>query len=138
MISKKPRFENGREARANVVDDSISRVRIRAQQTAELSAIERADTFVGIDREDPFASGVPEAFVSSRCEIACPLEIKDSRPAFSGDLLRSVPGTRIDNDNFIDKWLNRTKALCQKLLLVLDDEARGNQNRGHGSTAGKS
>src|SRR5262249_60965675 len=80
---------------------------------------------VGVDLEDPLATGMVESVVPGGSKVVDPLEVEDARSALSCDPLGSVGRSRIDDDHLIDEPAQRAQAAVEISRFVLDDQARG-------------
>src|SRR5262249_61757269 len=89
----------------------------------------------GIECREPPAAGAREAVVSGGREVVRPREGMETRAARPRDAAALIRRARVDHDDLVDQWRHGAEAAVEDARLVLDDEARRQEDRTAGPVA---
>src|SRR5262245_38632503 len=123
-IAEEPHLPVRREAGTRMKQHVIAHASRIGKLTAQAARRSRPDVLVRIDVEDPLAARETERVIARCREIAPPREILEARAVRGSDLLRAIGRARVDDDDLVDEPVQRGETAVEKLLLVLDDQAR--------------
>ena len=99
--------------------------RWRMKQLAQRRMLLRRQLLVRIQHQHPIPRDVLQRRVTRRAEIIAPGKRMHLRPVLPGDLHRAIGRAGVHDDDLIREPAHRDKALAEKLLLILDDQADG-------------
>ena len=85
-------------------------------------------SLVGVNRQHPLAAGVAQRGVPGGRKGVLPFAFDNRGPRLAGNLHRAVVRAGVVDHDLVDRVPDRFQAGTQHLLLVLDDQASGEQD----------
>ena len=94
-----------------------------SQERTQRRVVRRGNFFVGIEDQDPVATGVQQGRIAGRTEVVVPGSEMDFGAVVAGDFHGPVGGSGVHQDELIGQAANGFEASVEESLLVLGDEA---------------